>query len=361
MPVPRRPPYTPLTALAGVFTAVLAAVLALPGASGAHAADNGHWSVFPAAPGKASAATASSGAPARPYFYLSADPGQTLRDRVTVTNRTGRPRTFRLYAADAHNTVRDGGFAVRSPEEPRRGVGAWARPQRERITVPARGSVTVPYTLTVPDSAPPGDHPGALVALDEQVATTGGAVGMGVRQAVGARVYLRVNGPAVPALTVEDLRVEQHRPLVPGTGESTAVITYTLHNRGNVTLSPRVGIRAEGILGRELLDRRASRVPAELLPRQRVRLTERWQGAPRFDRGTVRVTATAPGVRASADVSFLAAPWTLLAVIAAVLAALALHRLRRHRARRAAGTGKRGPKPPGTTGGPLAESTPSPV
>ncbi|WP_438817844.1 WxL protein peptidoglycan domain-containing protein, partial [Streptomyces clavuligerus] len=317
------------------LAAALAAV-ALLLAPPARAADNGHWSVFPAASQPGS----------RPYFHLSADPGQTLRDEVTVTNRTAAPLTLRLYAADAHNTARDGGFAVRAPEERRRGVGAWARPERERVTVPARGSVTVPYTITVPDEAPPGDHPGALVALDERVAAAGTGTGLGVRQAVGARIYLRVNGPAVPALTVEDLRIDQDRPLVPGTGESSALVSYTLHNRGNVTLSPRVRITAGGLFGRRLLDRGATGVPSELLPRQRVRLTERWPGAPWADRGEVRVTAEAAAARDSAAISFLAVPWLpagLLAVAAALLAARAA--LRRRAARRPDGTRAPQPKP----------------
>jgi len=48
----------------------------------AHAADNGSWSVYPA----------SSKVAARPYFYLSADPGTTIEDKVVVANRTGPGR-----------------------------------------------------------------------------------------------------------------------------------------------------------------------------------------------------------------------------------------------------------------------------
>ncbi|MFB7508490.1 WxL protein peptidoglycan domain-containing protein, partial [Streptomyces broussonetiae] len=139
-------------------------------AAPARAADNGSWSVYPVA----------SKVAARPYFYLSADPGQTLTDKVAVANKTGSPLTFRLYAADAYNTARDGGFAVRGPTERMRGVGAWARPAQSRITVPAHRTVTVPFTLHVPDGAGPGDHPGALVALDERVDPGSGALALGV-------------------------------------------------------------------------------------------------------------------------------------------------------------------------------------
>ncbi|MBO1336949.1 DUF916 domain-containing protein [Streptomyces sp. VRA16 Mangrove soil] len=273
----------------------------------AHAADNGRWSVYPYATQLGS----------RPYFVLTADPGTTVRDRVVVANKAAEPVTFRLYAADAYNTPRDGGFAVRDRTEQQRGVGRWVRLPRTKVKVPAHGSVTVPFSLRVPPGAEPGDHPGALVALDERVADAGGdgAVAVGVRRAVGARVYLRVGGPTLPAVSVEDLRIEQNRPVVPGLGASTAVVSYTLRNRGNVTLDPVVSLRAEGLFGRTLLSRTLDRVPSELLPGQKVRLTERWSGAPQFDWGDVTVTASAQRTRESGRVGFVAVPWVVLAVV----------------------------------------------
>ncbi|MEU0401714.1 DUF916 domain-containing protein [Streptomyces sp. NPDC006197] len=300
----------------------LAVLLGL--APGARAAENGEWAVYPAA----------SKLGGRPYFYLSADPGTTLTDRVTVANKTSAPLTFRLYGADAYNTDRDGGFAVRTRQEKQTGAGAWIKPERTRITVPARSAVTVPYTLTVPADADPGDHPGALVALDERIARGGkGSVAVGVQRAVGARVYLRVNGPTVPALAVEDVTLDQDRPLVPGTRTSSALVSYTLHNRGNVTLNPKVVLKARGLFGRTLLDRDLVKVPAELLPRQKIRLTERWTGSPQLDWGDVTLTATAKDVRETGTVSFLALPW-LAAAVLVVGGAAGLHglRIRRRRA-----------------------------
>ncbi|MFF8968543.1 WxL protein peptidoglycan domain-containing protein [Streptomyces sp. NPDC014995] len=294
-------------------------------AAPARAADNGSWSVHPV----------SSAVAARPYFLLSADPGQTIEDKVVVTNKTDRPLTFRLYAADAYNTARDGGFAVRTVGERMRGVGAWAKPAKDRVTVPGRTSVTVPFTVRVPRDAEPGDHPGAVVALDERVETAGGGVALGVRRAVGARVYLEVGGPRLSALAVEDVRVAHRQPLVPGLGDSTATISYTLHNTGNVTLDPKVELRARGLFGRTLLARDLTRVPSELLPGQRVRLTEPWPDAPQLDWADVTLTASARDTRESASASFLALPWLLVAVAfaAGAVVGVLVVRARRGRAR----------------------------
>ncbi|WP_026058218.1 WxL protein peptidoglycan domain-containing protein [Streptomyces sp. SS] len=305
-----------------LLLSTLLALLAL--APSAEAAENGEWAVYPAAARLGS----------RPYFFLSADPGSTLTDRVTVTNKTAAPLTFRLYGADAYNTDRDGGFAVRTQAERQTGAGTWIKPERTRVTVPPRSAVTVAYTLAVPADADPGDHPGALVALDERVSPGGkGAVAVGVQRAVAARLYLRVNGPTVPALAVEDVTLDQDRPLVPGTRTSSAVVSYTLHNRGNVTLNPKVALKARGLFGRTLLDRDLAKVPAELLPRQKIRLTERWTGSPQFDWGDITLTATAKDVKETGAVSFLALPWLAAAVLLTGAAAGLLGlRIRRRRA-----------------------------
>lgn len=284
--------------------ALLGALLA--GAAGtAWGADNGEWSVLPAA----------NAVGQRPYFYLAAAPGTTVRDVVTVTNRTGRPRTFRLYAADAYNTARDGGFAVRGPDEPRRATAAWTALARDRVTVPARGSAGVALTVTVPERAEPGDHPGAVVALEDEPAATTSDPGIGVRRAVAARLYLRVTGPTAPALAVRDVRVRAD-----GDG---AEITYALRNLGNVTLRPRITLTATGTAGRTPAALPLGGPPAELLPGQEVRLRSRWADPPALEWARLTVRADDAGASAEGTADYARHP-RLTAALAAALALAAV-------------------------------------
>ncbi|WP_416986299.1 WxL protein peptidoglycan domain-containing protein [Streptomyces sp. T028] len=322
-----RKPYVALLPL------LLPLLLGLLTATPARAADNGSWSVHPV----------SSAVAARPYFYVSADPGQTIEDKVVVANKTAGPLTFRLYAADAYNTARDGGFAVKSLGERMRGVGAWAELPKERVTVPAHKTVTVPFTIKVPQGAEPGDHPGAIVALDERIDRGDGSVALGVQRAVGARVYLSVGGPTLPALAVENVHISHHQPLIPGLGDSTATISYTLHNTGNVTLQPKIALKAEGLFGRTLLTRDLKNLPSQLLPGQRVHLTERWHNAPQLDWTDVKLTATAKNTKESATASFVAVPWLVAGVVALGIAIAGWLVIRRRRR-------PEGPRRPGARG-----------
>ncbi|MFF2789816.1 LPXTG cell wall anchor domain-containing protein [Streptomyces sp. NPDC058049] len=296
----------------------------------AGAADNGEWSVRPA----------DSTITPRAAFELPARPGTTLTDRAVVTNTTAAELTFRLYVADAHNTERDGGLAVRGIEETQRDVGAWGKPEHDTVTVPARSAVTVGITLTVPRDAPPGDHVGALVAVDTRVQPADGSH-LGVQRGVGARIYLRVEGPRQPGLAVEDVRFTARSPQIPWTGTRESTVSYTLHNTGNVKLTPRVSLRVGGVVVGGPGERRLANVPAELLPGQQVRLTETWAGAPFAGWGQVTVTASADNVRGSGTDGFLKVPW-LFAVGLALLSAAWLLLRRRRRAARAAGAAARG-------------------
>ncbi|MFE1898250.1 hypothetical protein [Streptomyces yangpuensis] len=323
---------------------VLLAAAALPTVPPAPAAaDEPGWTAEPAA---GTAAARPGGA--RPYFYLEGAPSAVLEDRLALTNTTDQERTVTLRGADAHNTA-DGALAVRpaapapgAAPAPAPGAGSWfSFGAGATVKVPPRTRAVVPFTVTVPSASPPGDHPAAVIAAE-------------AGREVGVRVHLRVGGPTLAALTVEDVAVR-------GRG-AASVVAYTLVNRGNVALAPEVGIRAEGAFG-EVPGRGPRAVPVELLPGQRVELTEPWPGAPVLDRVRVTVTVTAPGgARATGAASAWFVPWRaagwtglgLLALGGTALGALFLVRGRRPR---------RGPADGGADGGPSGTpgaTTPAP-
>ncbi|MGW7437444.1 COG1470 family protein [Streptomyces sp. NPDC054849] len=317
---------------AGVL--LLAAALYATSAPAA-AADEPGWTAEPAA-GTATAAPGS-GRPSspRPYFYLEGAPGTVLEDRLALSNTGDRERTVTLRGADAYNTP-DGAFAVRpgtpagggGPLEAGTGAGAWISfGAGATVKIPPRTRAVVPFTVTVPPATPPGDHPAVVVATEAGRE----AWGSPRTESGGVRVHLRVSGPTLAALTVEDVAVR-------GEG-AAAVVAYTLVNRGNVALAPELEIRAEGRFG-EVPGRGSRALPVELLPGRRVELTEPWPGAPVLDRVRVTVTVTAPGgARATGSASAWFVPWRaagwtglgLLALGGTTLAALFLVRGRRIR------------------------------
>ncbi|MFG2197019.1 hypothetical protein [Streptomyces sp. NPDC048639] len=268
----------------------------------------GDWSAAPASGGGSRPS-----AGGRPYFYLEGRPGTVLEDTVTVTNSGTQARTVRLRGADGY-TADAGSFAVRGPGRST-ASGAWVTLASSRVTVPPRTRADIPFSVTVPPDAVPGDHPAAIVV-------TGGG------RESGVRLHLRVTGPTLAALSVEDVSVAR-------TGDG-AEIRYALVNRGNTALEPRLAVRADGLFGGGTLRRAARDLPVELLPGARVRLAEKWPGAPRLDAADVTLTATAAGgAHATASASYTPFPWTASALL--VLGLLATGAggwyVRRHRKR----------------------------
>ncbi|MFJ3199204.1 WxL protein peptidoglycan domain-containing protein [Streptomyces sp. NPDC086989] len=337
---PRVLAYGPLLAL------LLVAGLLLP-ATTATAADNGTWGVFPTPP---------AGAPMtdRAYFFHQGAAGTTVSDSATILNSSDKELTFQIFATDAVNTPAGGAFALLPVEQRPRDVGAWiALPPgtATTVTVPPKGRKDIPFTVKVPQDATPGDHVGGIVALNTAVEgiRQEGRVQVGVKRQVGARLYFRVPGPVTPGLSVEDVKVSRSAPLLPWVKEARATVSYTLVNRGNVVVGPKVAVAAEGLFGRTVLDRPARELKLVLLPGQRVRLTEPWADAPQSDWVTVRISAGAtayPDLASEAGAEFVAVPWPAaggLLVLAG--AALALLVLRRRRAARSAADDGEGAEP----------------
>ncbi|WP_327423158.1 hypothetical protein OG612_16505 [Streptomyces sp. NBC_01527] len=271
-------------AVRAVLAVLLCAFAATPAAATARADSGTDWTARPAASGTATRTGDDGG---RPYFYLEGPPGTVLQDRLAVTNPGRAPVTVRLRGADAYD-AEDGESAVRGSKGST-GTGGWLRLAADRVTVPARTRAEVPFSVTVPTSAPPGDHPGAIVAES-------------AGRSVGVRVHLRVSGPTLAALTVEDVTV------------SGRTIHYTLVNRGNAALAPRLAVSADGVFG-TLLRREARTLPVELLPGQRAKLTEPWRDVPALDSVTVRLRVSAAGgAHSEATGSAVLVPWVPVTV-----------------------------------------------
>ncbi|MFD7296953.1 hypothetical protein ACFV9W_27010 [Streptomyces sp. NPDC059897] len=244
------------------------------------------WTVAPSS----SAGTRPADGDGRPYIYAEGTPGSVLEDEVAVSNPGDKPLKVSLRGADADNKG-DGSLDVRKKATD---TGAWIRFAEDTVKIPARTRAEVPFTVSVPAGATPGDHPGAVVAR------------AGGRDA-GVSIHLRVSGPTLSALTVENVRVDK------------GSIAYDVVNRGNTTLSPRLAVRADGVLGAAL--DRSRDLPVQVLPGRRVGLSEPWKDAPALDAVDVKVTVTAGGGAAdSATASARFVPWTAVGGILAVLA-----------------------------------------
>jgi len=187
--------------------------------------------------------TASNGFGAeRTSYTYAVDPGQSVSDALVVSNHGTAPLQLAVYAADGY-TGAGGQLDLLTPGESSLGIGAWTRAGSSTITVAPDEAVAVPFVLSVPTTATPGDYVGGIVTSLGSSADQG----LSVDRRLGIRIGLRVSGALSPSLAIENPQVAWGGAWSLGTG--TATLSYTLHNTGNTTLGAQQAASIAGPFG----------------------------------------------------------------------------------------------------------------
>lgn len=287
------------------------------------------WALTPAT-------SAETGSGNRIRLSYTADPGIVLEDAVTLYNLGNVPLVFRIYATDAFNNP-DGGFDLLGAEEVPTGAGSWVDFGAEQITVDAQTQVTIPVTISIPPNATPGDHVGALLASSSALSTGEDGQQITVDRRTGTRLYVRVNGPLAPEVTIENLQTDYSATLNPLDGSAT--VTYTIENRGNTVAGATVTASVSGPFGLGKQTATPRELP-DIIPGQSITFTEQFEGVPALGVaiGEVELTPTGENsaeISASSSRSMtLAFPIAvLLGLLLILFAVLAARAIRRHQAR----------------------------
>lgn len=276
----------------------------------------------------------------RAAFAFELAPGTSADDSATVWNYGDQPRQFNIYARDAFNNE-SGLIDLLTKDKQNADLGGWIALSTQQVTVPAHSGVTVPFSVTAPRTASPGDHDAGIVvsAVNTNAQTNPNKVQ--VENRVGTRVYLRVTGPLDPALVIDDIQSTYRGSANPAGGELD--VTYTVHNAGNIRLRGHQSVSISGVLGIGAQQRDPGDL-AEMLPGTSAVRTERFTGVPAGVRITSEVTVTpfapkasgqsdASAQPASASTATWAIPWALLVLLALLVVGLVLWRRSRRRGR----------------------------
>lgn len=258
------------------------------------------------------------------FRFDEVEPGQTIHDEVLVSNYSQQALTFSLHASDGVISE-EGLFELLSGDEAPEGTGAWIDIEPE-VTVPAGDALAVPFTITVPEDALPGDHPGGITA---GIAAVEDAEQVSLNAVVGARIHLRVAGDIVPSVAIENLHANYQpswNPFAPGVLE----LTWDVSNDGNIRLGAEQQLAVEGVFGLNAgVAEQAVAVQREILPGQHASAQlefEAWPLGPLEARMTSQQQIVgeddvdiAPQA-VTATVSFWAIPWAQLVVLVLLVA-----------------------------------------
>jgi len=271
----------------------------------------------------------------RPALTYDVAPGTTMKDSVTIFNYGTSQLTFRVYPTDAFNNPQ-GGFDLLTGDKEPSDAGRWVSVAQGNITVPSRTSLVMPFTLSVPADARPGDHAGAILASSTAEGRDSEGRVVNLDRRTGTRLYVRVAGPLEPGLVVQKVETVYHSRTNPLRG--SVDVTYVVRNVGNVRLGAHQLLELKNPVGRRM----KKAVPADLsevLPGNSVTVHAHFDGVTAAVRLTAKATLTrfpvgdplaGDGGRPSGAGHTWAIPWALLtAVVALTLAWWARKRFRR--------------------------------
>jgi hypothetical protein len=274
----------------------------------------------------------------RTRFTYSADPGQSVSDQVLVGNTGTQRQDFTVYATDAFNG-QDGTFSLLPTADVPTSVGAWLRfdngADRIQFSLEPDEVRLLPFTMTVPADATPGDHVGGLVA---SVIEEGQQVSLDRR--VATSIFARVSGELQPQLSITSYAASFEGDWWNPFGGRVR-LRYTVTNPGNVALAANITTGVRTWLGISATGDRGGSIPV-LLPGNTASYEFTVDGVGQWfylNPGTTLnpfvespdAAQQLPVSAVSRDTVVFAVPWTVLILAVLVTGIVLLIRWRRRR------------------------------
>jgi len=329
---PRLAAFNSAVSLVVTGLALCAALLTLSTASPAAAVDSG---------GGLSIAPVSSnpggGVTNRSTFSYKLDPGAKQSDSVVVQNLSNEEKTVVLYVANAFTTS-GGLLGVKANEQAKTGPVEWlaftTKLPNNTFKLKGLTAVTVPFVITVPPNAPPGDYAFGIAVAPEAINpdAVAGQNTVQVLQAAASLVELRVSGPLIPIVRVGSLKITSEPKLIPGVIDGSSKVSFELVNIGNQRINTVIRIIERNIFNQVIHEEPAIQV-GNVLPGSHLKLSRSWDNDP-YIKGSITVEVTT-GTASSATRSsnFWSVSWRTFVIPLLLVAAIFLLRWRIRRRR----------------------------
>jgi len=261
-------------------------------------------------------------------FDMTASPTQEWTSNVRVINANEVP--LQIYTDVVNfSPSGEGGQGSLAPVLAEESDGAtlaeWITIDEAERLIPAEQTVSIPFTINVPEDAPPGGHFAAILIGTRSFDGAGGAAQVETSQVVTALVFLRVAGDIDEAGQIRDFTTSRLISEAPAMDFS-----IRFENTGNVHLQPQGNITITNMWGRErgVLPINQNSQFGNVLPDSIRKYTFNWTGDWSFaDIGRYKAVATlAYGDQArkftDRTTTFWVIPWRALLLVLVIVGGL---------------------------------------
>jgi len=272
------------------------------------------------------------------FSYNNIKPGTVIKDWVELFNRGTGSAAFEVYGADAIGTTLGNSVTYDEVGVKPKDIGSWAtfynsstlpNASQASFVMPGGHGIIEPFTVTVPQTATPGDHTGGLMVQVGVPRVNAAGQHVTVYSRIALPILLRVVGPLKSGLQVESVSTGFSVPVNPfGTGSAT--LSYTVTNTGNLRITGAQLVKVSGPFGSSTV--KPVHLPT-ILPGDSIRISTAAAGLYPAGPMTATVTVTPSWPKSevvpasitlttvSANASLFAVPWTLLGLIVLLAAA----------------------------------------
>ncbi len=122
------------------------------------------------------------------WFNYNLQPGDSIQDSITVTNRYTTPVDAAIYAADYFPSA-IGGFGLKLETAEMTGLGSWVQLAQSKVRLKPGESVVIPFKMTVPKDVAPEDMIGGIVVAKKTLRKRWGYWFVRLSTRMAVRVY----------------------------------------------------------------------------------------------------------------------------------------------------------------------------
>jgi hypothetical protein len=268
-------------------------------------------------PALATAATSQSFQISPPTSNYSANPGESVKGTIKVTNLTDTALALLVGKENFVAKGEEGEIELVNGADPLYSLAPWFNVSIDQLQVPARATKEFTYTIAVPADAEPGGRYGSILFNTIPPKLPNGQSGAVVEQQIAAVVFLRINGQAKESLGISSFATDknfyEYGPVK---------FTTRVKNTGSVHEKPTGTITIKNMLGFTV-----AKVPLDehfVIPGAIRRLHNDWPASGKkpflIGKYTAHLDATySNGQKLRADTSFTVIPYRLLAAILIIL------------------------------------------
>lgn len=203
-------------------------------------------------------------------FELSGKPGETISDELLLFNEGDADQVFYSSFTNFEAQGETGNPAF---VEPKDGLGTWIS-TLPSITVPANTSVSVPFSINIPNNAEPGGHFAVIFFSDAP--TGAGMISVGSK--LGLLILLSVEGDVKEAGGIADFKIKDNKFFY---NSLPVTFEYRFRNDGGDRIKPVGNVRIRNTFYIPTEKVNANPVEGNILPNSTRRFDVVWVESPR--------------------------------------------------------------------------------